>query len=138
MRLFVIISISLLFAQGCKWFQESEFKAPVELEREVKIIENFEGDYYGILPSTAGAGIRTTLILRRDSTYTLNMDYTDIKSKGVSERGRFTLSNNIVTISYSTGNKRFFLLEDGKAHSLDKNKNRVEGIYSVYYTLIKQ
>ncbi|MDP3437424.1 MAG: copper resistance protein NlpE [Bacteroidales bacterium] len=138
MRFFVIISISLLLAQGCKWFQESEFKAPVELEREIKLIENFEGDYYGILPYTTGAGIRTTLILKKDSTYTLNMDYVDIKSKGVSEQGRFTLSNNIITISYKTGNNRYFLLEDDKVHSLDKNKNRVEGIYSVYYTLIKQ
>ncbi|PKP06950.1 MAG: hypothetical protein CVU10_05165 [Bacteroidetes bacterium HGW-Bacteroidetes-5] len=138
MRFLIIIIISLMFAQGCRWLQESEFKAPVQMEREIKIIEDFDGDYYGILPSSAVAGIRTTLILRRDSTYTLNMDYTDNKSKGVSEKGRFTLSDNIITISYNTGNKRYFLLEDGKVHSLDKNKNRVEGIYSVYYTLIKQ
>jgi hypothetical protein len=110
----------------------------VQLDREVKIIEDFEGDYYGILPCTVGAGIRTTLGLRKDSTYTLKMDYIDIKSKGMNEKGRFTLSKNIVTISYKTGENRYYLLEDGKVHSLDKNKNRVEGIYSVYYTLIKQ
>lgn len=138
MRFFISIIFFLLLAQSCKWVQESEYLTPFQPEKEIRLIENFEGDYYGIMPCMECAGIRTTLVLNRDSTYMLNMDYTDKRSTGVSEKGKFSLSNNIITISYTNGQKRYFLLDEGKVHSLDNNKNRVEGIHSGYYTLIRQ
>ncbi len=138
MRYFTAIILFFLLAQSCKWVQETEYEIPLQPEKEITLIDDFEGDYYGIMPCVECAGIRTTLVLKRDSTYKLNMDYTDKKAMGVSEQGKFSLSNNIITISYADGKKRYFLIEEGKVHSLDNNKNRVEGIYSVYYTLIKQ
>ncbi len=135
--LILILSVSLVL-QGCDWIREAG-KMPdyPEVKEEVRV-ENFAGEYYGIIQNPGIPGIRTTLILKKDSTYIINMDFIDSKIKPVSESGKFTLDGNVITIKYINGDAKYYKLENDKIHILDNRKQKIETLNSAYYTLIRQ
>jgi len=138
MRFFILILSATLVLQGCDWMREAG-KNPVypEVDEEVKV-ESFAGEYYGIIQNPGIPGIRTTLILKEDSTYVINMDFVDSRIKATSETGKFTIEGNIITIKYNNGESKYYLLDNDKIHILDNRKQRIETLNSAYYTLIRQ
>ena len=135
--LILILSVSLVF-QGCDWMREAGKAPDYSNVKEVSRVENFAGEYYGIIQNPGIPGIRTTLVLKEDSTFVMNMDFVDSKLKAVSESGKFTLEGNIITIKYGSGDVKYYLLEEDKLHILDNRKQKIETLNSAYYTLIRQ
>ena len=135
--LILILSVSLVL-QGCDWMREAGKMPDYPEVREEPRVENFAGEYYGIVQNPGIPGIRTTLILKEDSTYVINMDFVDSRLKSVSESGKFKLEGNIITIKYDNGDAKYYKLENDKIHILDNRKQKIETLNSAYYTLIRQ
>ncbi len=138
MRLFILILSVTLALQGCDWMREAGKNPNYPEAKEEAKVENFAGEYYGIIQNPGIPGIRTALILKEDSTYTINMDFVDSKVRSLSESGKFTLEGNIITIKYSNGDTKYYELDNDKIHILDNRKQKIETLNSAYYTLIRQ
>lgn len=138
MRLFILILSVTLALQGCDWMREAGKNPNYPETKEETKVESFAGEYHGIIQNPGIPGIRTTLILKEDSTYVINMDFVDSKLRSLSESGKFTLEGNIITINYSNGDTKYYQLDNDKIHILDNRKQKIETLNSAYYTLIRQ
>jgi hypothetical protein len=138
MRLIITIISFALVVQGCDWMREAGKHPDVSAAKETSLIENFAGEYHGIIQNPGIPGIRTSLILKDDSTYVMNMEFIDHRIKSLSESGKFTLENNIITIKYQNGDSKYYQLDNDKIHILDNRKQRIETLNSAYYTLVKR
>lgn len=133
----LIITVTSLIA-GCRSYDESQREIVLKKINTITLIDDYYGDYYGVLPCAACPGIRTYLTIREDKTFSLKMEYIGDKSNQVNITGYYIFSDNMLTLKNTQGLDRHLMVEEEKVHFLDNNKRRVEGNTSIYYTLIKK
>ena len=106
--------------------------APVaEVRREV-------GTYSGLLPAADCEGIRTTLYVRADGTYTRISEYIGLDT--FEEAGTWTTdSKGLTRMTPANAGDRTWLAEfaDTHVHLLDGDGNRVQGPLAEHYVLKK-
>jgi uncharacterized lipoprotein NlpE involved in copper resistance len=81
---------------------------------------DWAGTYEGVLPCADCPGIRTTLTLARDGSYTLAMQYIDRSVAPVQSRGRFSWNDAGGAIVLE-GDGRRFMVGEGRLVQLDRD-----------------
>jgi len=96
----------------------------------------FSGKFYGVTPCADCPGIETTLFFNPDSVFIETLKYQE-RNSSFSDTGRWRISNNLVTVSFSNGgNKRFYLVKnDSSIAMLDANKKEIEGALASFFIL---
>ena len=96
-------------------------------------------DYYGIYTGTTPAadcpGIKQTLTLNKDCTYTLNSVYIDREGANVNEVGTFAVEGNIATLTTTSGELSYFKIEESRVAMLMSNKQPITGAMADLYIL---
>lgn len=96
---------------------------------------NWSGKYHGELYCSDCAGIQTDLMLHRDSSFELHMNFEGSKSDPVKLNGRLKWSaGNIIELGSGQTQLRF-LVEKGKLVQLDNSGNKQGGSSGKYYLL---
>ena len=67
---------------------------------------DYWGVYEGTLPAASSPGIKTTLTLNKDKTFTLRSEYIDEKDGIFNDKGTYTLDGNILTAKQEGGENR--------------------------------
>ena len=88
----------------------------------------FSGKFYGVTPCADCPGIETTLFFNPDSVFIESLKYQE-RNSSFSDTGRWSISNNLVTVSFSNGgSERFYLVKnDSSIAMLDANKKEING-----------
>ena len=88
---------------------------------------DYAGTYEGTLPAADCPGIRTTLTLRPDGTYTVHLKYIDRDSE-FDEKGTYTLEGNLLTLQHGEGEQpEYYKVEENQVRRLDAQKQAVTG-----------
>ena len=61
---------------------------------------DYWGVYEGTLPAASSPGIKTTLTLNKDKTFTLRSEYIDEKDGIFNDKGTYTLDGNVLTTKH--------------------------------------
>ena len=85
---------------------------------------DYWGVYEGTLPAASSPGIKTTLTLNKDKTFTLRSEYIDEKDGIFNDKGTYTLDGNILTAK-----------QEGQLKMLDQQKQPVTGDLAKFYIL---
>ena len=67
---------------------------------------DYWGVYEGTLPAASSPGIKTTLTLNKDKTFTLRSEYIDEKDGIFNDKGTYTLDGNVLTARQEGGDIR--------------------------------
>ena len=99
----------------------------------------FSGKFYGVTPCADCPGIETTLFFNPDSVFIESLKYQE-RNSSFSDTGRWRISKNLVTVSFSNGgNKRFYLVKNDSAITiLDANKKEINGALGSFFNLKKK
>lgn len=82
------------------------------------------GVYEGTLPCADCPGIKTTLVLKADQTYTLTQDY----QKGDSvfhETGKWQTNRNDTVVQLSNSPNKYYVPEEGVLEMMDSTGHRI-------------
>ncbi len=138
MRAYLITILLLSLLNSCKWNVNSESNTfRVEAEH-INRIQEIDGDYHGILPYPGGMGIRTTLILRKDSTYLFKMENLEDRESKMVDEGVYRRQGNIISLTLKGGETKFFEADNGKMHCLNNKRQRVDVSRWSQYTLTRR
>ncbi len=96
-----------------------------------------EGIYKGTLPCADCAGIESRLILNRDKTFIYENTYIDRVDGRFTDRGSYTVKENIVTIERNN-TPVYFLIEKNSLILLGSDLQPAKGKLAPYYILKKQ
>lgn len=102
---------------------------------------NFFGQYEGTLPAADCEGIKTTLTVNRDSTYSLKSEYIGIKDGTFETSGVYKMPNDslLELITPSSGEKTYYRILDNEKVMLSDEKGTVnDGELAEYYILSKK
>ena len=83
----------------------------------------------------AQPGIKTTLTLNKDKTFTLRSEYIDEKDGIFNDKGTYTLDGNILTAKQEGGDITYYKVEEGQLKMLDQQKQPVTGDLAKFYIL---
>jgi hypothetical protein len=134
----LIILLLLLFFHSCKWNINSESDSFRIKTEQQKIVEEVDGDYHGILPYPGGVGIRTTLILRKDSTFIFRTENLEDRNIKMVDEGVYSREGDIIIITLKGGEKKYFEADNGKIHCLNNKRQRVDVSRWSQYTLVRR
>ncbi|MDP3451695.1 MAG: copper resistance protein NlpE N-terminal domain-containing protein [Bacteroidales bacterium] len=134
----LIILLLLLFFHSCKWNINSESDSFRIKTEQQKIVEEVDGDYHGILPYPGGVGIRTTLILRKDSTFIFRTENLEDRNIKMVDEGIYSREGDIIIITLKGGEKKYFEADNGKIHCLNNKRQRVDVSRWSQYTLVRR
>lgn len=96
---------------------------------------DYWGVYEGTLPAASSPGIKTTLTLNKDKTFTLRSEYIDEKDGIFNDKGTYTLDGNILTAKQEGGDITYYKVEEGQLKMLDQQKQPVTGDLAKFYIL---
>lgn len=96
---------------------------------------DYYGEYKGTIPAADCPGIKVTLILNKDNTYTLNNVYIDRKDADFNEEGTFSVKGNLLTLKEKNGNESYYKVEEGRVEMLNADKQPAEGKMKDLYVL---
>ena len=82
---------------------------------------DYWGVYEGTLPAASSPGIKTTLTLNKDKTFTLRSEYIDEKDGIFNDKGTYTLDGNILTAKQEGGDITYYKVEEGQLKMLDQH-----------------
>ena len=74
---------------------------------------DYWGVYEGTLPAASSPGIKTTLTLNKDKTFTLRSEYIDEKDGIFNDKGTYTLDGNVLTTKQEGGDITYYKVEEG-------------------------
>ena len=98
---------------------------------------DYWGSYEGTLPAADCPGIRTTLTLKPDGTYTLHLKYIDRDSE-FDGKGSFAVKGNLLTLTPSDGGApEYYQVGENHVRRLDAEKQPVTGPLAENYVLQK-
>ena len=98
---------------------------------------DYVGTYEGTLPAADCPGIRTTLTLNPDGTYTVHLKYLERDSE-FDEKGSYTLAGNLLTLTPADGGQpSYYKVEENRLRMLDAEKQPVAGPLADNYILQK-
>lgn len=98
---------------------------------------DIEGTYTGTLPAADCPGIKTTLTLGNDKSFTLISEYIDRKDATYTEKGAYALEGNLLTLTFENDNQ-YYKVGENTLTRLDRDKKEVTGELASYYILKKQ
>ncbi len=114
---------------------ESPLRAPDKHTAETD--PDYLGTYTGTLPAADCPGIRTTIVLTADSTYTLHMEYLE-RDVVFDEKGSFEVKGNLLTLTPDNGGRPGYCkVEENRLRQLDGNANPISGDLADHYLLRK-
>ena len=96
---------------------------------------DYWGVYEGTLPAASSPGIKTTLTLNKDKTFTLRSEYIDEKDGIFNDKGTYTLDGNVLTARQEGGDITYYKVEEGQLKMLDQQKQPVTGDLAKFYIL---
>ena len=153
-----IVAIAALSFSACSNKAKDDVKETAEKAEEMaqkaseKIVEevkdavhnaknslDYYGEYEGTLPAADAPGIKTTIILNKDNTYTRKAVFIDRKDNIPEEKGKFTWNadGNIITLEGAEKANQYFVSEN-KLYALDTNGQRITGDLADNYILKKK
>lgn len=102
---------------------------------------DYDGIYLGILPCADCEGIKTTIYINRDKTYTLKQVYINKNAQVIEEKGTYTWdkSGTIISLKPNTNNEKgmkLFVAENA-LYILDQSGKRITGPLADHYELTK-
>ena len=131
MKKITVLVAAILLAACSKPAPAPEEVAPAEPVSAVGEI------YTGVLPAADGPGIKTTVALLPDGTFTWTSEYLE-KADGVFEdKGTYTVENGVVTLTFPQQEGYYLLLSSGLATLLDQDKRPITGDLAEKYILKK-
>ena len=100
---------------------------------------DWAGTYEGELPCADCDGIKTTLVLNADDTYTLTSEYAG-KNEKTEEQGKVTWSadGNQIEITTKDGQTTKYIVGENQLIQLDQEGNRITGPLAEKYVLAKK
>lgn len=99
---------------------------------------SIEGTYEGVLPCADCEGIKTTIMLSKDNTYTKTSEYLGkANANKFDETGTVELNGDELTLTSKDGEKTFFKVGEGIITMLDKDKKEIQGELAASYVLKK-
>jgi len=100
---------------------------------------DWAGTYVGDLPCADCEGIKTTLVLNADNTYTLNTEYTGTENR-TEEKGNVTWSadGNQISIALQDGQTIKYKVGENKLIQLDQEGKEITGPLAEKYVLAKK
>ena len=131
MKKITVLVAAILLAACSKPSPAPEEAAPSD---QVSVVGEI---YTGILPAADGPGIKTTVALLPDGTFTWTSEYLE-KADGVFEdKGTYTVENGVATLTIPQQEGYFLQLSPGQATLLDQDKQPITGDLAEKYILKK-
>lgn len=140
-KIFIAASLCL-FLSACGNKTQSTQTTPTD-STEVTDMHNaensldIEGTYAGTLPAADCPGIKTTLTLNSDRTFTLISDYIDRKDATYTEKGSYALKDNLLTLTFEN-DQQYYKVGENTLTRLNRDKQEITGDLAPYYILQKQ
>lgn len=98
---------------------------------------DYLGTYEGTLPGADCPGIRTTIVLAADGSYTLHMEYLE-RDSAFDEKGTFKVEGNLLTLTPDDGeNPGYYKVEENRLRHLDADRQPITGELAEHYVLQK-
>lgn len=99
---------------------------------------DYLGTYEGTLPGADCPGIRTTIVLVADGSYTLHMEYLE-RDTAYDEKGSFEVKGNLLTLTPSDGGQPgYYKVEENRLRHLDGDRQPITGELAEHYVLQKK
>ena len=131
MKKITVMVAAILLAACSKPAPAPEEEAPAEQVSTVGEI------YTGVLPAADGPGIKTTVVLLPDGTFTWTSEYLE-KADGVFEdKGTYTVENGVATLTIPQQEGYYLQLSPEQATLLDQDKRPITGDLAEKYILKK-
>lgn len=99
---------------------------------------DFYGEYKGIIPAADCPGIRITLTLNKDKSFTSKWVYLEREGSDVEEAGVFTSNGNTLTLTSKEGDESYYKVEEGRIIMLNGDKQPAEGAMKDKYVLMQE
>lgn len=147
----VALSALVIFAVGCKKVENKVVDAVSTMDSVGSTLENVAGDemgmdmtdatmqyfgiYEGTIPAASGPGIKMTLTLNPDYTFTLVSEYIDSKEKPFTDKGTYTAEKGIINATLQDNSMRYFKIGDKQLMLLNDQKEPAEGDMAKEYIL---
>lgn len=109
---------------------------PVAIQNEAASPQSVAAVYEGTLPAADGPGIRTTLYLRANGTYTRISDYID-RNFTDAEDGRWKQEGRILIMTPASDEPYRLAAEEKSVRFLDRDGNDITGPLAPLYVLKK-
>lgn len=100
-----------------------------------EIALDYYGEYKGTTPAADCPGIKQTLILNKDNTFTLNMIYIDREGADFTESGTFKVEGNTAILTTKSGVISYYKVEEGRVVMLTADKQPITGDLAEHYIL---
>lgn len=97
---------------------------------------DYAGIYKGTIPAASGPGIKVTLTLNKDMTYTMVSEYMGEKDATFTDTGKYTIDGNIAALERKDQAPLYLKVEEGRVRMLDAEKQVVTGPLENDYILI--
>ena len=114
--------------------QRSDSKIEVKTD-SIPVVPEWAGVYRGTLPAADCPGIRVTMVLNADSTFTASHVYIERDSFNV--KGSFALKGNMLTAVSDGSDTTLYRVETGQLRQLDVHGNPITGKLADMYVLKK-
>lgn len=147
----IALSTLLIFAVGCKKVENKVVDAVNTMDSVGTTLENVAGDemgmdmtdatmqyfgiYEGTIPAASGPGIKMTLTLNPDYTFTLVSEYVDSKEKPFTDKGTYTAEDGIINATLQDNSMKYFKIGDKQLMLLNDQKEPAEGDMAKNYIL---
>jgi len=152
MKTIVSLLVVVLFVTSCNnrknkiddhmsYYEENVQESTDRYEDGIHNAENsldYYGTYKGTFPGADNPGIKTTLTLHKDQSYTLESVYTGKEDNKFEEKGDFSVDGNTLTLYSKTGQNQYFKVEEGRLRKLDDNQQVITGSLAEDYILTKE
>lgn len=154
----IVLIACLLATVSCKkdFYSNEEDTAvqpPVETERTaVETVANpdpahnsqnsinYTGVYQGVIPCADCEGIKTTITLSEDGSYTRSVQYLGKENTATTDHGIFTWNDqgSKITLSSDSGENQSYQVGENVLFHLDRAGNRITGDLAANYRLNKE
>lgn len=139
--LLVALAAVLFSCSGDKKTNDTKTNGNKQQSVQVSEVSNaidsldYLGVYEGTLPAASSPGIKTTLTLNKDKTFTLRSEYIDEKEGIFNDKGTYSVNNNILTAKQDGGDVIYYKIDKGQLEMLNKDKQPVTGELAKLYIL---
>lgn len=131
-------SLTLMSCNGSKKADASQSNADTTQVVDMHTAEtslDYFGEYKGTIPAADCPGIKQTLVLNKDNTFTLNSIYIDRKDADFNDSGTFSIDGNVLTLKTKDGQASYYKVEEGRVRMLMADKQPVTGELAEHYVL---
>src|SRR5690606_19372869 len=102
-----------------------------------EIALDWDGKYEGILPCADCEGIKTSITINQDLSYTIKDDYLGKKEGVFESKGTFKWSDDGQKIILSDSDRNTYFVGENTLTQLDKSGNKITGDLASFYVLNK-